>query len=550
VPFPPQREPFCLLTGHFTTRTGTYAPPYSGGVTCFAWAPDDSVIAQCDVKTFNVANPTAELDTWDPRTGRLLHTAHSGELIGTVAFSPDSRRFVYTITASTSGRSGRALDASIAQPGTFVYDTRIGAPVISFPEAASAASFSPDGSRLAYATIGDNFGHVYEFDNGLSHVLIGQPSTIDAINFNRAGTYVVTAGDDGTARVYDASNGNLLEVLAGHKARIRSATFGLEDTEIATTSYDGTTRLWTTPDPRPSLTLPGRDEAATIGFTADGSKIVEAERSGQGRILSARDLHLIAAFRAPVGDGFAGASASHDGRLIARLVGPQRGAFAYPVAATTYGVPGGGTLARMAPSTAGGAPISGALDPAGDRLLTAGANGSADAWDPRTGTHLSTLRGTGLIGALAYSSDGRTLAILHLPSIPTSVAIGTQLGNATVEIWDARSGRHLRSIDTHTALQAQIPGTTDFSGQAMAFSPDGRRIALVGVDSHVELYLTSTGRQVGLLNPEGKFADSVAFSFDGKMLAIGTAAAPTCGDCRRPARCPSSATPMSRPTVS
>jgi WD40 repeat protein len=501
-----------------------FHPPYSGGVTCFAWAPDDSVIAQCDVKTFNVANPPAQVDTWDPRTGRLLHSAHSGELIGTVAFSPDSRRYVYTTTASTSGRGAKALEASIAQPGTFVYDTRTGARVISFPEAASAASFSPDGSRLAYATIGDNLGHVYEFDNGLAHVLIGQPSTIDAINFNRAGTYAVTAGDDGTARVYDASNGNLLEVLAGHKARIRSATFGLKDTEIATTSYDGTTRLWTTPDPRPSLTLLGRDEAATIGFTADGSKIVEAERSGQGRILSARDLHLVTAFRAPLGDGFAGASASHDGSLIATLVGPQRGAFAYPVAAATYDVRGGGTLARMSPSTKRAAPISGALDPAGDRLLTAGANGSADEWDPRTGRHLSTLAGTGIIGALAYTSDGRALAILHLPRIPTSMAVNTQLGDATVEIWDARSGRHLRSLDTRTALQPQIPGTTDFSGQAMAFSPDGRQLALVGVDSHVELYLTSSGRQIGLLNPEGKFAASVAFSPDGKLLAIGTAA--------------------------
>jgi hypothetical protein len=127
-----------------------FHPPYSGGVTCFAWAPDNSVIAQCDVKSFNLANPPAEVDTWDPHTGRLLHSAHSAELIGTVAFSPDSRRFVYTTTSSGAGRTGRALNASIAQAGTFVDDARTGAPVISFPQAASAASFSPDGTMLAY----------------------------------------------------------------------------------------------------------------------------------------------------------------------------------------------------------------------------------------------------------------------------------------------------------------------------------------------------------------------------------------------------------------
>ena len=501
-----------------------FHPPYGGGVTCFAWAPDDSVIAQCDVKDFNQANPPAAVDTWDPRTGRLLHSAHSRELIGSVAFSPDSRRFVYTTTAATAGKRAKALDASIAQPGTFVYDTRTGAKVISFPEAASAASFSPDGNMLAYATIGDDLGHVYEFDNGLAHVLIGQPATIDAINFNRAGTYVVAAGDDGTARIYNASNGSFLEVLAGHRARIRTATFGLGDTAIATTSYDGTTRLWATPDPRPSATLPGRDVTATIGFTTDGSRIVEVQRSGQGRVLGARDLHLMSAFRAPAGYGFVGASASHDGRLIAALVGPPRGAFIYPVAATAYDAGTGGALAQMSPSAPGSAPVAGALDPPGDRLLTAGANGSADQWDPRTGRHLNALPGTGIVAALAYSADGRRLAILHLPKIPASPALGTQLGDATIDLWDARAGRLLRAFDTRTALQPQIPGTSSFSGQAMAFSPDGRRIALVGVDNHVELYQTTTGRQVGLLNPEGKFADSVAFSPDGKMLAVGTAA--------------------------
>jgi WD40 repeat protein len=131
----------------------------------------------------------------------------------------------------------------------------------------------------------------------------------------------------------------------------------------------------------------------------------------------------------------------------------------------------------MVPSTPGSPPLSGALDLAGDRLLTAGLNGSAD-----------------------------------------------QLGDATVDLWDARSGRHLRSFDTHAPLEPQIPGTPDFSVQAMAFSPDGRQLALVGVDNHVELYQVSTGRQIGLLNPEGRFADSVAFSPDGQLLAIGTAA--------------------------
>lgn len=501
-----------------------FHPRFHGGVTCFAWSPDDVAIAQCDASSLSSsANAPSALDTWDPRSGRLLHSIRSAEFIGSVAFSPDGRRYVYTTTSPAAIGTSRALDAAIAVPGTFVYDTRTGAKVISFPQGASAASFSPDGNSLAYATIGDSLGHVYDFTNGVAHVLIGQPGRIDTINFNRSSTDVVSGGEDGTARVYDAGNGNFLELLAGDTGPIRSAEFGLGGTEIATASRDGSVRLWATTDPRPALSLPGPDDAATIGFTPDGSQIVEASRAGQGRILTAHGLKLAAGFSAPAGYGFAGATASRDGRLTAALVGPRRGVFVFPVAAVTYDARSGKVLARMAPATPGAAPIIGALDVAGDRLVTAGANGGADEWDPRTGRHLVSLGGTGRVTSVGYSPDGSTLAVLHIPTITGGVTVTTQFPAVTIDLFDARAGRGLRTI-TGMPLTSQIPGTTDFVPPTLAFSPDGRRVAVVGVATGVDIYSTGTGKQVGHLNPEGKFAVSVAFSHDGKEIAAGTAA--------------------------
>lgn len=96
-----------------------------------------------------------------------------------------------------------------------MYVTRTGDQVIAFPGSASAATFSPVGGELAYATIGDGLGHVYNFASGLNVPLAGSTAVLNSISFNSTGTYVVTASDDGIARVYNASTGGSLEQLAG-----------------------------------------------------------------------------------------------------------------------------------------------------------------------------------------------------------------------------------------------------------------------------------------------------------------------------------------------
>ncbi len=520
-------------TGHvFDVATGrrlaSFTPAFTGGVTCFAWSPDDSVIAQCDTKSLATASSPASLDTWDPRTGRLLHAVPTHELIGTVAFSPDSGRYVFTTTNLSAGKTIRSLVVAEGKPGTFVYDTRTGREVTAFPGGASAATFSPDGSSVAYATVGDDLGHVANLISGLSHPLTGHTGVIKTIRFNRVGTYVVTGGEDNTARVYDASTGQFLEQLAGDTAAVRDASFGLNDKLIATTSLDGTARLWASPDPLPSATLPGLDSSQSIGFSADGTKIVEAERSGQGRILSPADLRLLAPFSTAGGQGFAGAAAGHKAPLVAALTGPlvhaaAGGTFVNPVRAQTFDLSSGHGLAQMTPPAAGASLATGALDYAGDRLVTVDASGNADEWNARTGAHLVSLPGSGFTEAVSYSRDGSMIAIAHLPPIPATVRFQTQLGHIGIDLWNARTGHLVRRI-AGDQLASQIPGTKDFGTLALAFSPDGKRIAVSGAQPYIELYATASGRQVGHLNPNGEYVGSLAFSPDGKLLAAGTAA--------------------------
>ena len=319
--------------GHvFDVATGrllaSFHPVYQGGVTCFAWAPDDSVIAQCDAKSTRNSDAPGSLDIWNPRTGRVVRSDRSQHFIDSVAFSPDGRQYVYTTTNTAPSPSIAALARASGAPGTFVYDTRTGAKVLAFAGSASAATFSPVGGELAYATLGDDLGHVYHFASGLDQPLVGAAAAITSIRFNSLGTYVVAGSDDGVARVYNASTGSSVEQLAdGDTGAVLDASFGRDGTSIATTSADDEVRLWTSPDPRPAdrITLSGgRAPATSVNFTADGSRIVQAGvppegQTGQGQILDSRGLRLVDGFTAPPAYRFLGASASHDGRLIAAL---------------------------------------------------------------------------------------------------------------------------------------------------------------------------------------------------------------------------------------
>ena len=57
---------------------------------------------------------------------------------------------------------------------------------------------------------------------------------------------------------------------------------------------------------------------------------------------------------------------------------------------------------------------------------------------------------------------------------------------------------------------------------AIAFSPDGRLIATAGQDEKVQLWDVATRRKAGSLDLVDAWAWDVAFSPDGKLIAVGT----------------------------
>src|SRR5262249_50667427 len=62
--------------------------------------------------------------------------------------------------------------------------------------------------------------------------------------FDAAGELVATASADGTARVWDAATGHLIASLVGHSAPVRAVEFAPGGWRLVTASWDGTARVW------------------------------------------------------------------------------------------------------------------------------------------------------------------------------------------------------------------------------------------------------------------------------------------------------------------
>ncbi|KDN75582.1 hypothetical protein DF19_08700 [Streptomyces olindensis] len=114
------------------------------------------------------------------------------------------------------------------------------------------------------------------------------------------------------------------------------------------------------------------------------------------------------------------------------------------------------------------------------------------------------------VGALAFAADGSLFAA------------GDQTGR--VALWDGRLGRRLGILRN---VFPRPLGTDPEGVSAVAFSPDGRTLAVAGNAGGLQLWDVATQQRLGgELTTPGEEIDSVAFSADGTTLYAGSAHVP------------------------
>ncbi len=156
-----------------------------------------------------------------------------------------------------------------------------------------------------------------------------------------------------------------------------------------------------------------------------------------------------------------------------------------------------GTLARDFVDAHSDTVLSVEFSPDGNRLLSAGADKFAKAWDVKTGSHLR-------------SFEGHSHHVLAASWQPDMTRVATAGGDKVIKIWDAETGEQKRTITGHSK---QVTG--------LRYSGTADTVVSCSGDRTVRAFTTSNGRTTRTFRGSKDYAHAVAVAKDQSVIVSG-----------------------------
>jgi eukaryotic-like serine/threonine-protein kinase len=286
---------------------------------------------------------------------------------------------------------------------------------------------------------------------------------------------------------------------SAHRGAIRGISFSPDGRLMATSGEDQVIRLWHMGDlpaqPQRVAELTGhRHRVPALAFAPDGSSLLSGGHDGTLRVWSTSGLSdrspdvVLPGTVAPVWF-------SADGTILA-TIDPTLAVQYWDVATLQE-------RRRVDPVTEHAAVTGFAMAPDGTTWALGLRDGTIELWDLETRAR-SMFASPDNVSAQAFcfSPDQRWLAAVHSPSADST----------EIRIWNlAHPGRR---------LEARLPSN---GSQALAYSPDGTRIAHGQIVGFVRLWDVATQRETPLpaIGRSYYSSQAVAFSADGSRIAAG-----------------------------
>ncbi len=336
----------------------------------------------------------------------------------------------------------------------------------------------------------------------LNHISNQSPKTffghIDGVydvTFAPDGKRFVSAGGDGTIKIWDATDGRELMTLHGHEFPVISVKFSPDGKRIASVCRNGKVKVWDAQSGTEMMTLT-TDESLSgflppvwiqgqVAFSPDGKKIVAPSQYGTIKVWDANSGTSLMTLT------------GHKRRIKAFAFTPDGKRLVSSCGFSTLRVWDMSTGRQIRLLEGGHQGSIGDVDisPDGTRLVSASQDGTAKVWDMATGAELMTLHGhdKGVV-AVVFSKDGARIV--------------TSDQGGMIKVWDAANGTELTTLLGHLE-----------SIRALAISPDGKHIVSGSRDETIKVWPTGL-EPMAPLTLQGDY-HGMAFSPDGKHIVTG-----------------------------
>ncbi len=385
-------------------------------------------------------------------------------------------------------------------------------PIATYPNKLTAIAWSPDERQIAL------IGQLPEIPivdvaTGKTRELRGHTDEIYNAEWTRDGKHLLTSGDDSTARVWNLADGSAL-VLRGHEDDVYRAHFSADERSVATSSLDGTVRVW-------SIDHPG---ARSFG---EGSAIESLTVAG-GRAL-VKTATAVASWDLASGAREARFAWGTDHNLGVGHVSPDGETLVIPHPDWSMEARHrGGTTVQLKGHCDVINYLVFSRD--SKSVLTASNDGTLRRWDLATGTGTVLYQSSKPIRGFALAPDGRVAALVGdtafmiqpdgasrlLGTGPDWCVIFAEFEPVHGNLVLHRCDHSLAIVDNRSIIDVPTGG---YPAAKIAFSPDGTKIAGAMGDRTVRIWDAATGRALRVIRGHTDLVMDVAFSPDGTQLA-------------------------------